>query len=553
MMKISQLFTVSGLTQALKAHHDHLHANYSFPPLKGNKPLHKLAELFEHKSAEPFIAELKAFESNHMTASVNLSNSSRSQIVHVMIDEDEGEHKVRVMFNCEPQFLICDINPTDIAPAIIYYENSKGATVFFGAIAVRLIMESDCVIATLLEKDDGISFDNYNMPFVGQNISQRDEQSEMFEKENLPLFDNDWVTDTDRDELMESFDEAMSKIPFKHLIAAKVSSDDGNINIEFNALDYFESELANGNIETVTEALDGCDFGSDYPTDTIAEYFSDTTTERLFNYLENINEDKVRETLMGFDCVINSEHFFTWLQTKGTKSLSQKSTPLITEDLGSQEGGTITEISNKFIEDFSFITEDTEFYLSSNISGKVSPLGEVDLNYCGTHHYHLFCIEDFLKLNFHGNKDVPHLFSQHIGNRDESGQLVFLKGFNKLSEIDDNEDGSQIFSKPIAVNCIPAALSITKRNNEHDVSIHQCKAAAIIHLKNEVLDDVNAISSAKEMLENSHYGSTYELSEETAENEWIKVIKEASFSELVDFMNFLHESVFVSIETYSSC
>jgi hypothetical protein len=321
MMKISQLFTVNGLTQAIKAHHAHLHANYNFPPLKGNKSLHKLAEVFDHKSAEPFIAELKAFEDRHMTASVNLATGTRSQIIHVMVDEDLGEHKVRVMFDCEPQFLICNINPTDIAPAVVSYENSKGATVFFGAIAIRLIMESDCVIATLLETDNGVPFDTTHMPFVGQNISQTDEQAEMFKEDNDTLPDDEWVTDRDRDELMGSFDEAMSKITPKHHIGAKVSSDDGNINIDFNAIEYFESELANGNIDTVTDALDGCNFSSDYPTDSIADYFSDTSTKRLFSYLESINAEEGRKDLMGFSCEVDPEEFYTWLQSKAVISL----------------------------------------------------------------------------------------------------------------------------------------------------------------------------------------------------------------------------------------
>jgi hypothetical protein len=212
MMKVSQLFTVNGFTQALTAHHANLHKNYNFPPLSGKKPIHKFAEAFEHKSAEPFLAELKHIESSFLKTSVNLSNGSRSQILHIEVDEEMGEHKVRVMFDCEPQFVICDINPTDICPAVVSYENSKAATVFFGAVAVRLIMETDGIIATVLETDNGSLFDTNIMPFVSQNIMSRDEQFEPFESAKEKSLDELMFNDKDRDELMESFDDAMARV-----------------------------------------------------------------------------------------------------------------------------------------------------------------------------------------------------------------------------------------------------------------------------------------------------------------------------------------------------
>jgi hypothetical protein len=109
------------------------------------------------------------------------------------------------------------------------------------------------------------------------------------------------------------------KITPAHHIAAKVSSDDGNINIDFDALEYFENELANGNIETVTDALAGCEFSSDYPTDSIAEYFSDTLTKRLFDYLDIVNAGDEHKDTIGFSCEIDSDDFYSWLQSDTTE------------------------------------------------------------------------------------------------------------------------------------------------------------------------------------------------------------------------------------------
>lgn len=513
-MKISQLFTANGLTQAIKAHHAHLHAKYNFPPLSGNKPIHKLAELFEHKSAEPFIAALKSFEARNMSASVNLSNSTLSQIIRVTVDDS----KVLVMLNYKQPFVICNINPAHIAPAAVHYEHSKGATVFFGAIAVNLILESDCVIATILENDDGEYFDINNMPFAGQNISLIDEK---------PMLLGSLISDNN--------------------IMAKVTSDDGMIEIDFNAVKYFEQELSKGNIEDITEALSDCNFDADYPTDNVAEYFSRLTTEKLFNYLNIINENS--DESIGYRCTVNSAQYFAWLKDKCTNALSRSDEAVSASPKRKEKKSTITDelSSDKFLQEFSNVTDTTEFYFSSDKSGAVDKFGEVQFNVQGLYIFNFFSVKDFVEYHFKNNKDVPHSIQHHCGSRDDDGNEQFFDDLNSPLDIDETFDGNQIFTKPIYVNCKPLTLRLTKYNKTPDISTHCCEQVIINKLRKEVLYDIDNLSSPMEILSRSDFCDTDELSYQQAEIELLKFIKGSSLTTLIEILNFLHSNVFASI------
>lgn len=102
-------------------------------------------------------------------------------------------------------------------------------------------------------------------------------------------------------------------------IPATVMSDDGNVNIAFNAIAYFEHELQSGRIDTVFEELDSCDFDADYATDHIAEFFAQGATQRLFDYLAALDG-----TLdIGYRCTVDKESAFHWLQEKGRIAMMQ--------------------------------------------------------------------------------------------------------------------------------------------------------------------------------------------------------------------------------------
>jgi len=99
----------------------------------------------------------------------------------------------------------------------------------------------------------------------------------------------------------------------KLIIHATCNSDDGNVKIEFDATSFFQSELDNGgnNLKESLQCLETCNFGGDYATDTIAEHYSDSTTEELFSYLAIVNKQEVK---CGFYCEVNKGDIVRWLK-----------------------------------------------------------------------------------------------------------------------------------------------------------------------------------------------------------------------------------------------
>ena len=61
-MRISTIFTQEGFYLALTAYHKLLNEKYNFPPLKGNKPFHRMAELFNLNSSDSFKSSLSRLE-----------------------------------------------------------------------------------------------------------------------------------------------------------------------------------------------------------------------------------------------------------------------------------------------------------------------------------------------------------------------------------------------------------------------------------------------------------------------------------------------------------
>ena len=102
----------------------------------------------------------------------------------------------------------------------------------------------------------------------------------------------------------------------KATIRAEAHSDDRLVEIEFNAAPYFTSELKNGNLKVVIEALDGCDFGCDYPADTVVEFFADNETKRLFDYMNFKG---------GYECNIKKEDVVAWLNEFAPETMANYS------------------------------------------------------------------------------------------------------------------------------------------------------------------------------------------------------------------------------------
>lgn len=102
-------------------------------------------------------------------------------------------------------------------------------------------------------------------------------------------------------------------------IKAEVHSDDHNIEVEFDAVPWFQQA-------TDDEILDlaGCGWGGDYPADAVARFFSDSNSvgdalnqdiAGLFDYLEIIKNDPFKEDQSGFECHVDEASAMKWLET----------------------------------------------------------------------------------------------------------------------------------------------------------------------------------------------------------------------------------------------
>lgn len=95
-------------------------------------------------------------------------------------------------------------------------------------------------------------------------------------------------------------------------VKATCYSDDRNIEIEFDAASFFANELnETQTLKNSIECLDACNFGGDYATDAIAEFYSDSQTKELFDYLDIVNK---KETKCGFSCSVEKEDVIAWLK-----------------------------------------------------------------------------------------------------------------------------------------------------------------------------------------------------------------------------------------------
>jgi hypothetical protein len=94
-------------------------------------------------------------------------------------------------------------------------------------------------------------------------------------------------------------------------IHASVYSDDQTVEFTIDVQQYFVDTLAGYQLHVDLDALNGCDFGGDYPADNVAEYFHDSTTKDLFDYVALKNKHNSEN--IGFECHINKNDVLKWL------------------------------------------------------------------------------------------------------------------------------------------------------------------------------------------------------------------------------------------------
>lgn len=86
-------------------------------------------------------------------------------------------------------------------------------------------------------------------------------------------------------------------------IAATVETDNGKMEVDFDAAPYFVTAT----LDDLTK-LAKCEWGGDYPADEVVAYFRNTNPEigQLFDYAEKHDE--------GFECYIDRDEAISWLQ-----------------------------------------------------------------------------------------------------------------------------------------------------------------------------------------------------------------------------------------------
>lgn len=91
------------------------------------------------------------------------------------------------------------------------------------------------------------------------------------------------------------------------MIKSKVRSDDGVVEVEFDATPYFEQATFLNFAD-----LEACNWGGDYAADAVAE-FCRKKCKKLFDYLERMNFDPQGD-LIGFECYVVRDHAMEWLK-----------------------------------------------------------------------------------------------------------------------------------------------------------------------------------------------------------------------------------------------
>jgi len=153
-MNISELFTTDGFCAAIKRHHNLLSDKYNFPPLKGMKPVHKMAETFGYPSAEPFIAALNNLQpvtSFSLNTSIMLSDT-QPQIIH--IEYEESDSTLRVMFESQPAYMMITMRHDS-------FYRTKSVPIIYDIDETEVLVHMGEVCLHLTAKPDGIGTDFY--------------------------------------------------------------------------------------------------------------------------------------------------------------------------------------------------------------------------------------------------------------------------------------------------------------------------------------------------------------------------------------------------------
>jgi hypothetical protein len=99
-------------------------------------------------------------------------------------------------------------------------------------------------------------------------------------------------------------------------ISAEAHSDDYQIEATFDAFDWFE-QASDAEILELAEI----GWGGDYAADAVAQFFEETSTQELFEYLED------SESPPGFECHVDEKAAIHWISENRSHLLREISDP----------------------------------------------------------------------------------------------------------------------------------------------------------------------------------------------------------------------------------
>jgi hypothetical protein len=176
-MSLQNIFTANGLIQAIKDHHKNLHENYSFPPLKGMKPVHKFAESLGFGNAEQLQANLSKIQpssANH-AVHVNLCDSMfTEQFVCYFEPED---CTLRIQIYNDADFVIVTVN-NDFAAIQpnCHYIDSKTILITYDYVQVLMQLDKHTAEVRIIEDVNKDKLNNFEFCIKSANTSEVDYQ-----------------------------------------------------------------------------------------------------------------------------------------------------------------------------------------------------------------------------------------------------------------------------------------------------------------------------------------------------------------------------------------
>lgn len=117
--------------------------------------------------------------------------------------------------------------------------------------------------------------------------------------------------DPPKDHKKDMSREEAARLVNENIIDAEVHSDDHNVKVQFDAVDWFRHAQ-----EPDLLKLHATGWGGDYAADAVAEHFNRDGYEvkKLFDYLAIIKDDPSKKDVNGFECHVNGEHAMWWLR-----------------------------------------------------------------------------------------------------------------------------------------------------------------------------------------------------------------------------------------------